>query len=68
MYLFHIKKIKSCVNNVFFSVMNVPFILRFCMILEIVFLLEEALDGSQNFSFNLIFWALIFVKTTMACI
>lgn len=52
----------------FFSVMNVPFILRFCMILEIVFLLEEALDGSQNFSFNLIFWALIFVKTTMACI
>lgn len=49
--------------------MNVPFILHFCLILEIVFLLEEALYGSQIFfSFNLIFWALIFVKTTMACI
>lgn len=29
--------------------MNVPFILHFCIILEIVFLLEEALDGSQQF-------------------
>ena len=69
LYLFHIKKIKSYVNNKCFSRNECFFHSAFLYnIGNCVFIRRGTGWKPTIFSFNLIFWALIFVKTTMACI